>query len=452
MAKKHFEKIRSGYASFTKGSEYFFTTDAIRGTSISAKATGKINDEEEAKPSAELVDPERASNRYYVPWYDDNQYPHKMLEKMGAIGIGKRSLTANADMHFGSGVVWVRDEFTENGKIVKVPVRIPDWERMVRHHDALLELSDCVENLEGLYISWVQLIFNKAKTRVNRFKTLKSVYCRYTPMDDRGKFKSIIYSAAFPDDPRKGEYEELQIIDRKDLFKYAAPVVVITYGSLDKLYYPKQDFAAVYENGWSDVAAAVPKQISAIYKNAINIKWHIKIPMAFFTNKYKDWSEKPEAEQIKLFEAERDEMEKWLVGSENAHKAFISLTGGTDDNLGNGGDWVFEPMKDYLESSKELPNAVAANSEILYAMSLDPEILGLGVPGTSNLSGSGSGKRNATQIKQASLTRERLVSLQLLNLIAIINGYPEDVYPQFLSQDTSQTMDQNPTGSQTVIQ
>ena len=105
-----------------------------------------------------------------------------------------------------------------------------------------------------------------------------------------------------------------------------------------------------------------------------------------------------------------------------------------------------------MESSSELPTAAAANSELLFALQVDPALIGLGIPGGKNLSGSGSDKRESRNIKQSSLKRERLVSLKLPNLIATIHGLDYKIYPTYLDTDTSQTLDQNPTGKQTVIQ
>ena len=67
------------------------------------------------------------------------------------------------------------------------------------------------------------------------------------------------------------------------------------------------------------------------------------------------------------------------------------------------------------------------------------------------MSGSGSDKREARQAKQASLKRERLASLRLPNLFAVIYKLDDDLYPTYLDVDTSETLDQNPKGKEKTV-
>ena len=144
----------------------------------------------------------------------------------------------------------------------------------------------------------------------------------------------------------------------------------------------------------------------------------------------------------------RDEIETVITSAEAAGKSVFSLY----NDLEKFDSITIEPIKNYLDSTKDLPNNLAANSEILFAIGIDPSLLGLNMPGAKDLNGGGgSQRRESLKIKQTTITRERLVSLEFAWMISILNGYDEDIYPMYIDVDISQTLDENPTGKKTVV-
>jgi hypothetical protein len=188
----------------------------------------------------------------------------------------------------------------------------------------------------------------------------------------------------------------------------------------------------------------------------MSIKYIIRVPFELMKRKYINWDTPEGCEtteqvmrwQVARMEELQEQINQHLVNEENAYKGLFTFTDGALEGKGI----EVEPIKNYMDSAKELPTAAAANSEILFALQVDPSLIGLGIPGGKSLSGSGSDKRESRQIKQASLKRERLVSLRFPNLIAMLSKVDESLYPTYLDTDTSQTMDENPTGKQTVVQ
>jgi hypothetical protein len=89
----------------------------------------------------------------------------------------------------------------------------------------------------------------------------------------------------------------------------------------------------------------------------------------------------------------------------------------------------------------------------MFAAGLDPTLVGSGTKGGSNLSGSGSDKRVASNFKQGTMERRRQVEYKLARHIAMQNGYYKTnpyIYPSTIDIDVSQTMDVNPTGKTAV--
>src|SRR5690606_29928170 len=71
-----------------------------------------------------------------------------------------------------------------------------------------------------------------------------------------------------------------------------------------------------------------------------------------------------------------------------------------------------------------LLDASAGNSEILFPMGVDPSLLGGGIPGGKNLSGSGSDKREAWTILCARMPKRQIRTLQIFENIKEWNGWP----------------------------
>jgi hypothetical protein len=167
-----------------------------------------------------------------------------------------------------------------------------------------------------------------------------------------------------------------------------------------------------------------------------------------FLTKYKNWLQKEEKEQLELIKKYRDEVEEVISNAEAAGKSIVSFWNDVEkfESL------TIEPIQNELSAVKDLPNNVAANSEILFAIGIDPSLLGLNMPGAKDLNGGGgSQRRESLKIKQATLTRERMVSLEFAWAVSILNKYDEHIYPMYIDIDVSQTLDENPTGKRVVV-
>lgn len=408
----------------------------------------------DAAKSPKTLDPEATKTTEWAPWGDTDDFGVELVKQLGLLGVARTALNIGADLHYGKGVQWFVDDFTEQGKIISKPVKVPDFIRLRREGDFDQQFSDFIECIKTFGWCVPVFIMDKGKTKVNRFITLDPLFTRIGKRDKKtGSIKSIFYSSKFIDgNPKKEDCEEIDIFDPENPTKhsrYALPIGIKSWGSV---YYPEPDYYSVFRNGWAGIAITVPKFIETIYKYVTVVRYNVFVPLAWFKNKYKEWDSLTQEEQVKIFETERDEFNKNLVGVNSVGKTIISITDTNDQGVEVGAIKI-EPIKNFLDSTSELPNNSAANSEILFAMGTDPSILGFGIPGGKNLSGSGSDKRESLLIKQATLERERITSYKLLRHIASQNKYytiNDELYPAFVSLDTTQTLDENPNGKQNV--
>ena len=415
--------------------------------------TGGLNNPASKKHSG-TKDIDEIGLQKWATWGENDDFPKKLMETIGEIGVLGSGLDINASMHYGNGIIWGRDVY-ENNKKVFVPAACEAWEKLKRNVDIELVQSEIVESLEIFYISFVEVILNNGLDEVVSARCLDTVYCRFERRTGKELPKNIYYSSGFGEEAAP-DYDTIPIFDPTNPTKYkkfAFPMVYRTFGNF---YYPEPIYYSCIRNGYADVAKSVPKFLKSLFKNQMSIKYIIRVPFELMKRKYINWDTPEGCEtteqvmkwQLTKMQELQEEVNKHLVNEENAYKGLFTFTDGALEGKGI----EVEPIKNYMDSAKELPTAAAANSEILFALQVDPSLIGLGIPGGKSLSGSGSDKRESRQIKQASLKRERLVSLRFPNLIAMLSKVDQKLYPTYLDTDTSQTMDENPTGKQTVVQ
>jgi hypothetical protein len=108
------------------------------------------------------------------------------------------------------------------------------------------------------------------------------------------------------------------------------------------------------------------------------------------------------------------------------------------------------PIDNNLQDGSYLPDASAANSEILFALGVDPCIIGLGIPGGKNLSGSGSDKREAYNILCANLKPRREITLEIWELLRDFNSWDPNLEGCFPNMVLT-TLDKEKSGQNQIV-
>lgn len=390
----------------------------------------------------------------WAPWGDNDDFPLKLNEKLGSLGVMQSAIEVNSTMHYGAGVIWGRDVY-ENKKKTFIPEKVDFWQKLKRAIEVDSIMSEVVESLETYYFAIVEVILNNGKTEVASAKCLDTVYCRFKKKKGTADVTHVYYDSLFGSGEDPKNPTAIPIYDPTNPKKEKKFVLVMGYRCFGRFYYPEPNYYACIRNGWADVAISVPKIIKSVYKNQISVKYLIKIPLESMKRKYHCWDSPPDCDnddlimkwQLDRMKEEQDAINTHLVAEDNAGKGIVTF----NDTREEGTGISIEPIKNFLDSNTEIINAAAANSEMLFAALVDPSAIGHGIPGGKNLSGSGSDKREARQAKQASLKRERLASLRFPNLLAVIYGLEDDLYPTYLDIDTSETLDQNPKGTEKPV-
>jgi hypothetical protein len=391
---------------------------------------------------------ESSSPVKWVSWGDDNDFPQQLVERVGLLSIGNRAICLNADLHFGTGVEFYKAVY-ENNKRTFFVQQVAGWAETKSELNLEVIRSETVEALEKFYWAPVRCLTNVGKTKIVEMEVLDPCFTRLGKRNKKGRIEKVYFSYKFPGSPKEDEYIEYPVFDPSEPDKHTEFVVNIFYPTFGKVYYPEPDYWSVFKNGWVDIAISVAEFIKTIYELAATIKYHIKIPWVYFEKRFPGFADFSEKKKDACIEKVMGEMDKWLFGKENAHKTFVSFFG--RDDSGNIID-SFEiiSINDYLRKDADLPNAFAANSEILFAFGIDPSIIGLGIPGGKELSGSGSDKRISVTIKQGLAFRERTYSLQLIKFVALYNRLPVDGLEPRVMDIEPTTLNENQSGTKEV--
>lgn len=383
-------------------------------------------------------------------WGDFDSWPNDLIDKLSYLGVAKSALDINSDLHYGSGIMWMKESVDGEGHIMHIPTNPSNWRRHAAQSGFNKALSEAINSTDTSGLGFIRVTLNN-NGGLYRAKALDFPSVRLGLRNDQGKIDKVFYAQ---DIHLKNSKDEKTIIypvydaENHDEFIKKNPVFVFIIESRTwgRFYYPEPNYYATIKNGWADIALEVPKLIKWIYKNQATLKYQVTIPLSTFKAKYKCWDEKDEKEQLEIMATYKREIQEIISKAEAAGTSVFSIY---QDDL--------EPVKiiainDAIDNSKDLPNNVAANSEILFAIGVAPSLLGLNMPGGKDLNGSGGSQlRESLKAKQATLTRERINSLEFAYLIAQLENYPDDIYPMFVDIDVSQTLDQNPTGKKTTV-
>ncbi len=394
-------------------------------------------------------------------WGNGDDWPQLLMEKLDKLGVAKSGLDIKSDLHYGTGIGWFKEVVDEATSTLTHKLSNPaGWRKYSLKAGIDKGVSDAILSRHTFNISAVRFTLNELDG-VYKIKLLDTPSMRVGFRDKiTGKISNVYYAQ---DIHLKNDANQIGVVtypvydeDNHDAFIAKNKVFVyliqdLTWG---RFYYGEPNYFTAFNNNWVDIAIEVPKLIKYIYKNQATLKYHVSIPISVFEMKYgatagedsKCWEQMSSTEQAQAFADYKTEIEATISKAEAAGASVVSIYKDDHDKV------EITPIENKLNSANDLPNNVAANSEILFAIGIDPSLLGLNMPGGKDLNGSGgSDKRESLKIAQATLTRDRIDTLKMVTLIGDLNGYPEDLYAKFIEIDVSQTLDQNPTGKKTVV-
>ncbi|WP_431166331.1 hypothetical protein [Tenacibaculum halocynthiae] len=421
-----------------------------------------------AEPTKVMVHTENKSQGI-AAWGSDNDFPQKLLKEVRKNGAATSGLSLVCDALYGSGFILYKEDFEADKdgeskrKLIQQSLRqYPEINTFFKNSQMKRFFKESIADLTYLAISFPEYILSNDGNTITRAYRQKSAHCRFELMDEKSGFiKNVWVSTKWADgvDLKSDYAKKIPLIDsywsaeqvkeycKKNKIKsFVRPMF---YSMLDESYYPVASWHSAYYSKWIHVANSIPEFKKALFENQVNIKYHIEVDEEYFERKYKggdkEWDDFTLEEKETTRKALVEFIDKYLRGTENAGKSIWSMI--YKDNQGKPFSGIkITAIDDKLKDGAFLPDGTAANSEVLFAISVDPTLIGAGIPGGMG-AGGGSDKREAWTILCARSKPKRETVLESFEFIQQYNGWSDEVLGGF--EDTVlTTLDKNPTGSQ----
>ena len=292
-------------------------------------------------------------------------------------------------------------------------------------------LEQAFQNLYEYGNAFPQLIMNATGTAFATIKSIDAPWCRFTKKQN-GVIKNCLVSAKWPDVSTTQDYNVVKVIDlegteaeiyarAKQLKDFIYPLNFNTTGNI---YYQLAPWDTARAGGHLDITLKIAEYLKFMFDNQMSIKYHIKIPYAYWDKKYpqEDYpSNKQKQERKELIEKEIDSIESNMTTTENARKAFIThfevnQQGKAEEK------WEFDVLDDKFTSDMYLPQSAASNTEILAAFNINPALIGISLSsGPYSSSSGGSDIREAFLIENALAWLERQEVIDPVEMMVRVN-------------------------------
>ncbi|MBK7691521.1 MAG: hypothetical protein IPJ31_10510 [Bacteroidetes bacterium] len=451
-----------------------------KATVFFGSATGGAS-EASAAPLVEKMQ----TNLDIFPWGEDNRFPQSVVEQIAQGSPMQSSLNIKAKSLWGGGVVYGK---LVDGAFVKAqPGDYPDVDAFFLDNDIPRFYAELNQDYVYFANCFPELIFTKDRTKIARLIHQESCDCRFKQMDSKGNINIVYLSkmwgaskdqlakfdskkeltgrlATYTSEATPDKVDDKFVKKRYALDPYfpmdglkmyaekkeSSVILPVNYPSPNKTYYQLPHWDAVRQSGWIEIATQIPNMLKTMYNNAFNIKYHIEIPETYLqkrvSNAGKKWGEMTPAEKQKEKELLLKSMDDFLSGTDNAHKSLITFF--TSDVEGREFERIkITPIEHKSNIDKDLLASGTANSELLFALEMNPNMIGAGKPGgvySSNQGGSNI--REAKTAHDMLLNLDRHMTLAPLRVIARYNGWPKELI--FRHEDIEMTtLD---TGKETV--
>lgn len=441
---QHFKNIHVGQ-----------TTVAITGLgkSVVPKAIKVVIDPANQEISGEIV-----------PWGSDNLYPqnfyNKKFLKNGAAVGGINTLSSTT---YGNGFgLYQKIRNKTTGKVELQEELLEDYPEI----DLFVEENNLDKYWDGKIrdLALFEIAFSEHVISANGDKIVKVVrhqaaQCRYNKMDAAGDIPYVFINSDWTSGNEKYsipipffDKDKLTAAEIKEICKAKKIYTFCTsskYAFITENYYPKAGWHAVDRNGWMDVANSVPELKQALFENQAHFKYIIYVSDLYFESFYKEeWDDFDSDKRQKMREDLATAIDEHMSGNKAGGRSLISPIFEENGKFVEG--IKVEPVDNKLKDGSYLPDASAANSEILFAIGVNPAIIGAGTPGSSNLGGSGSNIREAYTVLSASLVPKRIYVSDDWLFWRAFNGWPRNLIGVFSGVNLT-TLDKNPNGQENII-
>ena len=372
-----------------------------------------------------------------VAWGQANQFPQwaaKLIRETTVLNTGLQYLLflMMGQGIFGCKVVGVNDDGSEKLAPIDDP-RLTSFleSRLVRKYMERV-LRDYLKFGNGA----VQFVPSLDLRKMELLNPINALWYRYTEPDGFGSMNAIV-SGYWPVTPHDEQYQVVPVLREVDPEGHAE--ILKMAGKMERGFiYPVRDswsneeiygeprWWPAWVAGWVDIAHLVPAYLKKAYKNQTTWKWHVQIPYSFWDKKFPENSFSTADERKAAINKYMDSIEANLLGPDNAEKPLFTNYAVNEMNGRIEEEWKIKPLENKYAGNENLVTSSAANSEILFALMVNPNVMGAGMPGGAYaMNQGGSNIREAFLVNIANAWKDRQALLDPLELYIRMNGLPD---------------------------
>jgi len=426
------------------------------GNKKSAAAAGATH--QSATPSKDEED----GKKEWIPWGANDDFPQQISKLIRKSTVGRAGLQMITKSLYGQRLITYRvKSVTGTGREEIELAPCPEWEEIVARSNFDLVRLALSQDYAYFQINMPQIRFNGNKTKIWAIDFHKMSHCRLSPVDPKtGLIPFVFISGNFPE-AKAEDCQKLPAIDcvqyydqvesiKADVknFKYVMPQY---WPDVLNDYYPVSFWDSARESGWLDISISIPAYKRALFRNQASIKYHIDVPMEWLEFMHPTWGQMTEDQKDTIITELYDELVEQLTGAENAQKALLTFS-----RAGSSGKpaaaWKITVVDDKMRNDAYLPDAGAANKEILFAMGINPAMGGVGNTGGDHSGGSNNGGSNIRESGlqlRSMLKADRDIIYSVFNFFKIYHGIDPSI--QLAVQDQVLTTLDQGKGTEKVL-
>ncbi|HEY0056277.1 MAG TPA: hypothetical protein VGB63_13050 [Pedobacter sp.] len=380
---------------------------------------------------------EEEGKTFFVPWGINNDFPDLVLNMVEKSTVGRAGLHYLTKMIYGQeNFTYLFKGFDEQNRQLREYLDIEDWDLIQsRTNYDIVRLAQ-TQDYSILSMGFAEILFDGMKNKVHSISYQKASKVRFAPAD-KGRIKHAYVSANWAENPKEVDCEKIPVIDPihfaaqveeirldKQSYKYLLP---LRWPDARRDYYSLAFWDSSRNNGYMEISNSIPKFKKALFENQMSLKYHIQVPLEYWEWKFPKWEQLGDDVQNDAIDAFYTELEESLTGAENAQKAIMtfyrSQTQGANKAMG---EFKITVIDDKMKNEAYLPDAAAANAEILFSMLINPAETGLGSSSGAYTGGDNNGGSNIREshIKTRSLMgADRNILNTVFKFVKLYNGY-----------------------------
>jgi hypothetical protein len=406
---------KAGVPLVAYGKKSFITVTGAPKAAIAAIAAIKTNGEPIVVTSPTNDDPNvtQVDKIEIADWGSANRFPDEAIETIRKVGVLNTGLRFVRNFTLGQGLFPAKvigyDKYG-NEELAMVE-GIPELVSILEGRVARRYMEKAARDYFKFGIGFVEIIMNADGSKVAGINTINARYSRLTKADAKtGQSLYCVVSGKWPDTPSATECEMIPVLDEYDPLDHLNRlridgktagkkfVYLVRDSWSNNDYYSEPIWYSAYLAGWTDIAAIVPAFLKKAFANQINWKWHVQIPYSYIDKRFPEGDFESILLRTQAIDAFMDDIEDNLCGQENSDKpifTFYSLneiTGKAEEQ------WIITALDNKYKEGDKLITSAAANSEIMFALMINPNVMGAGMPG-----GTYAGNQGGSNIREAYL-------------------------------------------------